>query len=347
MGNWYSGVMNSRYSRELYHHGIKGQKWGVRRFQNADGSLTNAGRERYYGKGNHRPAGESKDSTKDKILKKTLYKDFETDNVDSSKIKNIQDLTPKHDQNKSQVPAFLARVALDTLIPGYQVYLPMDIYRGSKAIAGNIRSNKYSKEREAAPIDKETGFHIKSQELSEKEDLKRVNPDVNDFNSNSKSNCVLCTMTYEMRRRGYDVTANKAGQGYWDREINKFFQDYKVEEIDRPNYRKNFKDKEYDKGSNQFSGGGKQFATRAIDKIIKSQPEGSRGNITVDWGASMGGGAHSMFYEIKNGNLILYDGQIAKIYNDPTKILKMATSVRIGRLDNLKFDKNGIKECCK
>ena len=32
---------------ELYHHGIKGQRWGIRRFQNPDGSLTAAGRERY------------------------------------------------------------------------------------------------------------------------------------------------------------------------------------------------------------------------------------------------------------------------------------------------------------
>lgn len=31
----------------LIHHGILGQKWGIRRFQNEDGSLTNAGKKRY------------------------------------------------------------------------------------------------------------------------------------------------------------------------------------------------------------------------------------------------------------------------------------------------------------
>ena len=31
----------------LQHHGIKGQKWGVRRFQNTDGSLTAEGKKRY------------------------------------------------------------------------------------------------------------------------------------------------------------------------------------------------------------------------------------------------------------------------------------------------------------
>ena len=31
---------------ELYHHGVKGQKWGVRRYQNKDGSLTLAGKKR-------------------------------------------------------------------------------------------------------------------------------------------------------------------------------------------------------------------------------------------------------------------------------------------------------------
>ena len=34
------------YDDYLMHHGILGQKWGVRRFQNADGSLTAAGKQK-------------------------------------------------------------------------------------------------------------------------------------------------------------------------------------------------------------------------------------------------------------------------------------------------------------
>ena len=32
---------------ELYHHGVKGQRWGIRRYQNKDGSLTPYGKKRY------------------------------------------------------------------------------------------------------------------------------------------------------------------------------------------------------------------------------------------------------------------------------------------------------------
>ena len=34
---------------ELYHHGIRGQKWGHRRWQNEDGTYNEAGKDRYFG----------------------------------------------------------------------------------------------------------------------------------------------------------------------------------------------------------------------------------------------------------------------------------------------------------
>lgn len=55
----------------LAHHGIKGQRWGVRRFQNADGSYTAAGKERY-GRGDKKEikAKEKAAKKEQKLLKK-------------------------------------------------------------------------------------------------------------------------------------------------------------------------------------------------------------------------------------------------------------------------------------
>ena len=44
----HSGLSDEELEEYLEHHGILGMKWGVRRFQNEDGSLTPAGRERYH-----------------------------------------------------------------------------------------------------------------------------------------------------------------------------------------------------------------------------------------------------------------------------------------------------------
>ena len=45
-------ALTEKYYNELYHHGVVGMKWGVRRYQNKDGSLTNAGKRRYGTKAN-------------------------------------------------------------------------------------------------------------------------------------------------------------------------------------------------------------------------------------------------------------------------------------------------------
>lgn len=39
------------HDHELYHHGVKGMKWGVRRYRNSDGTLTPEGKKRYSNRG--------------------------------------------------------------------------------------------------------------------------------------------------------------------------------------------------------------------------------------------------------------------------------------------------------
>lgn len=49
---------------ELYHHGILGQRWGVRRYQNKDGTYTEAGKKRY---------GHNDRKKNDSVYKPTVY----------------------------------------------------------------------------------------------------------------------------------------------------------------------------------------------------------------------------------------------------------------------------------
>ena len=65
--SYYAIIRSDSY---LAHHGIKGQKWGVRRYQNADGSLTAEGYAHYYGSG-----GKEMDSYERREWKSAMKKD--------------------------------------------------------------------------------------------------------------------------------------------------------------------------------------------------------------------------------------------------------------------------------
>lgn len=84
-------MRNDFESNYLAHHGILGQKWGVRRYQNPDGSLTEAGRARYgvgEGKGVSDISSERGIKRRTKDLKKAIKINEKKRGKEHSKIEN-------------------------------------------------------------------------------------------------------------------------------------------------------------------------------------------------------------------------------------------------------------------
>lgn len=228
----------------LKHHGIRGQKWGVRRFQNSDGTWTEAGKKRY-GKGNSYAK---------------VRGDISNDPHDTE------------GSTKAEKARLAVNVALDllTLNP---VGAAMDITRAVQAGQAISKEKKAEKRLANAEVDEKTGLKLKSKELTAEQDMKLTNPGFHNFNTNTKNNCVLCSTAFELRRRGYDVIASKAAIGYSADEYTKWFKGAKEEtfqpfESKLPNFPSIKRAKEM-----------REWA----ESNILPQGEGARGYFTVAW----------------------------------------------------------------
>lgn len=96
---WVYGNIN-----KLTHSGIKGMKWGVRRYQNKDGSLTPAGKKRY-------PISE--DSKKVSEIRKKRVREMSNQELKDANNRlqlerQYKDLTKKQGVGKKAVKAFIA-----------------------------------------------------------------------------------------------------------------------------------------------------------------------------------------------------------------------------------------------
>ena len=102
----------------LTHAGIKGMRWGVRRYQNADGSLTPAGKKRYANQ--HEDYRRAHDK---KSVKQMSDKELRERNTRLQMEKQYSDLSKKKGTGKKVVQAFVSTAGTLTAVAGaYATY---------------------------------------------------------------------------------------------------------------------------------------------------------------------------------------------------------------------------------
>lgn len=100
---------------ELQHWGIKGMKWGVRRYQNKDGSLTPAGKKRYSEDGDdERSITVSTGSSKKKSVSEMSDEELRNAVNRLQLEQRYRDLNPKH---VSAGQKFVNKVLKEVVIP--------------------------------------------------------------------------------------------------------------------------------------------------------------------------------------------------------------------------------------
>lgn len=128
----------------LAHHGILGMKWGIRRYRNKDGSLTDAGKKRY-GKRKLKPIGEMKDAAFKKMSPAYRRSHMSSEELASrisrlSQEKKLKDLERDVRDERVKVGEDIAK----TVVKG--VALATIAY-----IGGRLRI-KYSRETESSKV---------------------------------------------------------------------------------------------------------------------------------------------------------------------------------------------------
>ncbi len=190
--------------------------------------------------------------------------------------------------------------------------------------------------------------------------VKDVNPDFGSFGANM--NCRRSTFAYEMRRRGYDVSATKsafatgqsAGGVYNALNPN----DKKVSRNLLALYGRLGKDAikgETGEGTifdflerggglgakkvTGIAGSNTSANAKRIFDSLKDMPDGSRGEVSVMWAGMPAG--HSIAWEVVKGKATLIDAQMNKIIADPDDFRRVYQNIgaaAITRLDNAELN---------
>ena len=296
----------------LCHYGVKGMKWGVRRYQNYDGTLTDEARKRRGAVSNF-----------SYLALNAIAAGLSVDQIATAVSVGV---TPT-------VIAKALATGVSTMSPKLILagsvaagpYLTLSVL-GSGLAKSGLKTWRTNKERSESDTDPKTGLLKKSKDMTESQDVRRVNPGYGSWLANSHNNCGLCSVAYDLRRRGSEVSANKSPIGYTHKELMSFYNSPELKRISSKN--------------NPLIDA--VTMPRNAVRTMCSEPNGSRGMVLLRWTGSRSG--HACNYEVKNGHLDLYDGQSGRKLISPYEYFSRADEISYFRTDNIEPNWDNIRK---
>ena len=298
-----SGMLGGLTGREWKNH-----KW-IDRKRNKDGKWI-------YDYGNGFP-GES-NLTGDRAFKRTANKDIK--------------IVPPSAAMKFLTPLFGLGKALVSATPQESLQGAAEFIGGFLEVGKQAKANlaKMGTEKDSH------GLALKKHDYGKNDDLKVTNPGWDNKDGGSQLNCPCASVAYDMRRRGYEVTAKQHLTGLGRPQVASFYKDATFHQVtaDKPvKYRDGMSVAEFNKEKGEA-------LTEAVEDQFKTEPNNTRGMAMVDW---QGGGGHIFAYEKEDGVVKFYDAQSGEKLDIKDYVGKSET-FEYFRTDNLEPDYEQVKK---
>lgn len=217
--------------------------------------------------------------------------------------------------------------------------LPSDVINGGKEFIGGFQ--EIAKQMKANDLKNgtqkdSTGFSRKKSDQGKDFDLHAANPGWDNKDGGSQYNCPCASAAYDLRRRGYEVTAKQTRKGLPRAKIASLYKNPQFKEVtpDEQVYiSPNMTVSDYTKTA------GKKLAN-AVDKAFDKEPDNTRGMAIVNWA---GGGGHIFCYEKENGKTKIFDAQSGEKL-DMSDYASKSVSFEYFRTDNLEPNYDQMKK---
>lgn len=216
---------------------------------------------------------------------------------------------------------------------------PQEMIQGGKEFIGGFSEmfkTLKANQLKAGAKEDSTGLKRKNKDRGKDYDLQNANPGFDNKDGGSQHNCPCCSVAYDMRRRGYEVTAKESRVGLSSEQIASFYKNPKVHEVTSDksvNITPNMTTDQYVKESSKN-------LTKAVEQQFDTEPNNTRGMAYVEWNV---GGGHIFCYEKENGKTTFYDAQSGEKVS-VSDYVDQSTSFNYFRTDNLEPDYDQIKK---